>query len=1007
MRFSDACLLLTNLEDIELRDPPFINPKEKSAQIKKVTEYWFKSHRRTINALDTDNSVALISTFLPERRTDRVHSLQSTRLCRVLCRCLSLSAGRTKDLRAYEQPGYGDLGTCLERVLTSGGPPAHPPVELHEVDDLLQMLAGLSPFSGPEVARLPPGSSATRDKLLGNIFKRLQPTEAKWLVRLILKDFSPVRVNERDILRSYHFLIPDLLQFQNDFRAAIELLKGPLQEYPECPDPRSERLHRAGARALLRPVVGVKVGRPEFTKARSIEHCVKMLGGQKWALERKYDGEYCEIHIDLSKSLKVEECITIFSKSGKDSTADRIGIRKTLIDCLSLGKPDCKIKSKAIILGEFVAYSAAERQVLPFDQIRKHVLRSGRAIGTDNDSPIKSGEYLAIVFFDLLLLDDKIIMRRPVHERRMFLREIYKKTTGRAWSAEWKIVDFSEAKNARKRLTEQFAASIAERCEGLILKPCDVPYFPLGATQDDRVPSYIKLKKDYISDLGDEADFAVVGGSYNPQQASKSGIEGLRWTEFHLGCLMNKFDVLRFDARPRFKIVGTIQQDQCIPKPILQAANSIAKFTAKPYTPGQTTLNFDVEHDPAIRMQSAFDSPLVFEVLGSGFEKPSNCNYLMLRHGRVKKLHEDRSWKDCVSMQELQSQAYDARGSTGDSESQETRRWIEKLERKLRRKSDRRRSATPQLCTVTTSATVESTARSVNTSAMKSNSRSAGLDGTTLVANTGSPRKRPCEDATALTPCPVPKRVCTKITSLFPLQSHIASTNITKTTPVRPSPLSEITNNAARSTWSSPAVPTKAAKLASTRDSPACTDQNGAPSATCFDRCNSPDCPLHDAVFYLAPSLTSSTKTTHLLLQQDALIISTLAHWDRDSFSHAPLNTTVAESQAYGGRKKIVLINRRAEKWKEEFASVVVQIERLNGGRFRERVDFWDVDVLDLGAHVECHAWWADNRSFLGYVCFDESDGGGRTRFVPRRKGWTRAQSSLLGESKLEPVVVG
>ncbi len=295
-------MLLTRLEDIELRDPPFIYPREKSAQIKAVTDHWFKSHRRSINSLDVEGSVALISTFLPERRTDRVYGIQATRLCKILGRCLSLSAARTKDLQAYEQPGRGDLAACVERVLKSGGPPAHPPVSLGEVDGMLQVLAGLSPFSGPSVARLPPGSSESRDKLLGDVFKRLQPDEAKWLVRLILKDFSLVRVKEQLILKSFHFLLPDLLQFQNDFRAAIELLKGPLQEHPENPDPRSERLHRHSARAVIKPVVGIKVGRPEFEKARGIDHCIKMLDEQKWVLERKYDGEYCEIHIDLSKS---------------------------------------------------------------------------------------------------------------------------------------------------------------------------------------------------------------------------------------------------------------------------------------------------------------------------------------------------------------------------------------------------------------------------------------------------------------------------------------------------------------------------------------------------------------------------------------------------------------------------------------------------------------------------------------------------------------------------------
>lgn len=983
LRFSDACLLLSRLEDIELRDPPFLDPKEKSTQIKAVTELWFKSYRHKINSLDVKSSVALLSIFLPERRTDRVYGIQSTRLCRIFGRCLNLSAARTKDLRAYEQPGCGDFATCVERVLKSGGPPAQPLVSLDEVDEMLQVLAGLSTFSGPQVAILPPGSSETRDALLGNIFKRLQPQEAKWLVRLILKDFSPVRVNEREVLRLFHFLLPDLLQFQNDFRATIEQLRGPLREYPECPDQRSERLHRNSARTLLKPVVGIKVGRAEFTKARSIEHCLNMLGQERWVLERKYDGEYCEIHIDLNRSSRVEECITIFAKSGKDSTTDRVGIHKTLIDCLCLGKPDCKIRSRAILLGELVAYSDEQRRILPFEEIRKHVLRSGRSIGTDNDSLAKDFDHLAIVFFDLLLLDDKIIMNKPVDERRNWLREIYKKIGGRAWSAEWKIVDFSDVQSARKRLTEQFAASIADRCEGLILKPCDVPYFPFGATLDGRSSNYIKLKKDYISDLGDEADFAIVGGSYSAQQALKSGMNGLQWTEFHLGCLTNKLDVLRYDARPRFKIVGSIQQDQCIPKPILQAANAIGKFIAKSYTPGTPPSDFDLEHDPSLKIQSIFDSPLVFEVLGSGFQKPSKCNFLMLRHPRVKKLHEDRSWKDCVSMQELQQQAYNARGSPAHSESQETRDWIEKLERKLRRKSARRRSATPRSGIVSTPATERSTVKSKCSTTTMIDLSTVGLEGSTLISSVVSAPKRQRKE-TSETPCPEPKRICTKTVAFTSPQPRAICNNITNTTPIKPSPLSEITNNAAR--WPSTAPPSK--PLAEKTNKLPPTTPTQTPSTPSSAICTSLECPLYDAVFYLAPSLQHHAETTALLHRLDAIVVSNLAHWDRDSLAHPPLTSTVAESQAFENRKKIILIDWRCEGWRAEFVQVFNGVGELNGGKFRERIDFWDVEVLNLqGRHVDCHAWWASSRCFLGYAYFDERDGDGSMVFVPRRKG--------------------
>ena len=57
---------------------------------------------------------------------------------------------------------------------------------------------------------------------------------------------------------------------------------------------------RIEAAQKMRPVVGVKVSRPMFNKAWSFKHCFQMVGTHAWAAENKYDGEYCEIHVDLS-----------------------------------------------------------------------------------------------------------------------------------------------------------------------------------------------------------------------------------------------------------------------------------------------------------------------------------------------------------------------------------------------------------------------------------------------------------------------------------------------------------------------------------------------------------------------------------------------------------------------------------------------------------------------------------------------------------------------------------
>jgi DNA ligase 4 len=64
-----------------------------------------------------------------------------------------------------------------------------------------------------------------------------------------------------------------------------------------------------------------------------------------------YDGEYCQIHIDLSRA---SDSIKIFSKSGKDSTIDRIGLHRALRDSLGLDTADCRIKRLCILEGELL-----------------------------------------------------------------------------------------------------------------------------------------------------------------------------------------------------------------------------------------------------------------------------------------------------------------------------------------------------------------------------------------------------------------------------------------------------------------------------------------------------------------------------------------------------------------------------------------------------------------------------------------------------------------------------
>ncbi|KAL1586524.1 hypothetical protein WHR41_05266 [Cladosporium halotolerans] len=947
--FAEVCTLFQRLENIEIRQPPLL-PDEKAQQFRATTESWFKSHRSSLNRLSVEGATALLSAFLPEKRTDRVYGLQAPGLCRILARCLKLQAHRAKDLRAYTQPGRGDLAACLERVLDAGGPPALPVVTIEEVDDLLTILAGHSIFSDPNIPQLPVGSSETRDVMLANIFKRMTPNQGKWFLRLILKDLSPLRLDDHLILKSFHFLLPDLLRFQATFSSAIALLRGPLREYPERPDPRSERLLRKQAAPLIKPCVGTKVGRPNFTKARSIDHCLKMLGQQKWVLERKYDGEYCEVHVDLSKSPRPAECIKIFSKSGKDSTLDRVGIHNTLIRCLRLGHPDCKVKKRAILVGELFVWSDKEKEPMPFDKIRKYVTRSGVRIGTDEDSQRDPQEHLAIAFFDLLLLDDEVVMTKPIEQRRQWLREVYTKIEGRALGTQWKVADFSDSEKSKKILLQQFAASNASRCEGLVLKPCGVPYFALHSNIDGHRHGFVKLKSDYISEMGDEADFAVIGASYNAQERLKSGLRGVKWTHFHLGAMTNKEDVLRFGARAHFRVVGTIQQASCIPKPIFQIANILGTLSAATYKANEQPANFDISRPTNTSIDTIFNKPFVFEVLGAGFQKASNCDFYMLRHARVKKLHQDRSWKECISFAELQDQAKAVRAAPAGSESQETRRWIERLERKCRRKHEKDKSTTPA---------------SGESSTCRRTEHQRLQDRSSLPSSVASPT---------------------------------VSTEVRK-------PLANVTNNSVQSR-SMDSQPHSGVSTAGVKRSSRLIEPTPCPSAkrpcvtqpshaTRVNHANnllaagvegihhtertrhcSTSCPLSNATIYLTSCLRHTPYITQDLLPSHSCValIPSLSHWDRASYSHSPLSTTVSESQSFPGLRKIVLVeSKRVEATQETVDDVLA----LNGGQFVERVEVWDWRALESLAEGNGHdlgdrGW----KWFVGATIWDEAAGG-------------------------------
>lgn len=282
-----------------------------------------------------------------------------------------------------------------------------------------------------------------------------------------------------------------------------------------------------------------------------------------------------------------------------------------------------------------------------------------------------------IVFFDILLLDDDICLSKPHRLRRLLLRETVKISPGRAEISEQEIIDFSRP-DAERRLQLALSRSIAERWEGYVIKACDEPYFSvLSSGTGDGFSRWIKLKKDYIPGLGDTADFALIGARYDAKDVpSVSSIRQLSWTRFFIGCLDNKEDVVRLSALPRFRIVDMIGIHSLSVND-MHVLNQWGQFVACDVDSNTAFECYSI-HNSLPNMDVAFKTPFVVELLGGGFDKPSNAQYYTLRFPRVLKIHWDRSFEDAISFVELQELAQKAR-AVPTNELEENAVWVEKV----------------------------------------------------------------------------------------------------------------------------------------------------------------------------------------------------------------------------------------------------------------------------------------------------------------------------------------
>lgn len=283
-----------------------------------------------------------------------------------------------------------------------------------------------------------------------------------------------------------------------------------------------------------------------------------------------------------------------------------------------------------------------------------------------------------IMYYDVMLVDDDPVVHRPHKRRRKLLERLISPIEGHADIVWQKNVRFDRPTGPEK-LEKALAMAFVLRWEGLVLKPSDEPYFNLGKPAQGNFPSrWVKLKKDCIKGLGDTADFAVVGAGYDVTEAEKYEGMNIRWTHFFIGCLKNKAAVLHAGEKPHFFVFDQIKD--CITRQDMKTLTENGCLRAMGTEFPESWELFDIELARGLpSMGVIFRQPFVFDVAGSGFDKPPNRDIFTLRFPRLTKVRLDRDWREAVDLAELQHLATEARTvPTGDL-SDDVAEWIKKL----------------------------------------------------------------------------------------------------------------------------------------------------------------------------------------------------------------------------------------------------------------------------------------------------------------------------------------
>ncbi len=356
----------------------------------------------------------------------------------------------------------GDLGQAAEQLLATRAGNREPTLLVAGVVDTLH-----------EIARAEgPGSQGRKLDLLAGLLAAATPLEARYLLRLVTGNLR-LGIGTPTILDA-------LAQVYTGNRKDRPVLE---RAYNICCDLGLVAATLASGGLAAVQELRVRPGNPvRVMLAQRLSDADEILArlGAPCMAEYKYDGMRVQAH------RTADGAIELFTRR-----QERVSSQfPDVVDLLQAGLGP----REAILEGEVVAYDAAAGELRPFQEVMFRRRKYGIAEAA-RDVPV------GLFCFELLYADGEDLTRMPYLDRRARLAEAV------TLSDRLRLTTALEVTTA-PTLETAFEQAVADGSEGLVCKSTGPDaIYQAGA----RGWLWIKLKRDYRTELADTVDLVVVG----------------------------------------------------------------------------------------------------------------------------------------------------------------------------------------------------------------------------------------------------------------------------------------------------------------------------------------------------------------------------------------------------------------------------------------------------------------------------------------------------------------